>query len=82
MNEFSKLNRNEMRKITGGVAQPPGVCDVNRACLMGFEDPQNHPHTSRALFGICTDRSTYGNVGCICEGENGSYAYSDCLMAS
>lgn len=48
MNQFSKLSRDEMRKITGG--EPP-VCNVDQGCAGTFYI-NGHPHV---LMGICRE---------------------------
>lgn len=50
MNEFSKLNRDQMRKITGGT---PPVCNVDTGCI--FPDPNPPIPFNGVLFGICQD---------------------------
>lgn len=59
MNEFSKLNRDQMRKITGGVGLPPEVCNVGGGCAATF---QLNGHNT-VLFGLCED--TLG-IACRC----------------
>lgn len=54
MNGFSKLNRNEMREIKGGVV--PIYCNTQNACAVTFPDHVVH-------VGICTE--TQPN-GCTC----------------
>ena len=73
MNEFSKLNRDEMRKITGGVP-PVFVCNIDGGCAGTFYI-NGLPHV---LFGRCTDQTT---LGCACYREDqGSFRTEQCLV--
>lgn len=67
MNDFSKLNRDEMRKITGGV---PPVCNVDSMCFMADPSLPGNP----VLYGNCEQVM---NDGCQCvrRGVDGDLNY-------
>jgi hypothetical protein len=72
MNEFSKLNRDQMRKITGGVVP---TCNVGEFCYIRIDEDTN----TRVIFGVCNDHYASGVSGCICQGENSNLSTSGCL---
>ena len=71
MEEFSKLNREQMRKITGGVV-PVYVCNIGASCYQGLSGG------THILMGTCTD-SAAPFVGCFCQGEGGTTRTDFCL---
>lgn len=77
MNEFSKLNRDQMRKITGGVGLPPEVCNVGGGCAINDPSAAPNPLHGLVLLGICND-TMFG--GCLCVRENISSPTWMCLV--
>ena len=77
MNQFSKLSRDEMRKITGG--EPPVyVCNVGMVCIQG-----TGVEGTMITNGTCTDVSTAAVPnGCACISELGAVTpgWQDCLI--
>ena len=74
MNEFSKLNRDQMRKITGGV---PPVCNTENGCA--FPNPPDIPYVgapegSIILFGIC-EETVFDGCNCVRRDAEGGLVY-------
>ena len=74
MNEFSKLDRDQMKNIIGGGVPPAKVCNVGASCYQGL-DPTN----TNAMFGVCSETSHSG-AGCFCVGENGTTRTDFCYI--